>query len=170
MLLPTDQALDLIDFRAVFLKHLEYFSGIVFLTSNRVNVFDAAMKSRIHLAIEYSPPELEMRRKIWTQCLKAVPDDEHELDVEEVTDYFIRDKLNGREISNAVNTAKTLARFEKKPLEQGHIETVLAVRREFDASISRKLKATTLSESSHGSSPAPNRQNSLLMFAQEPSK
>ena len=164
------QTFSLIDFSAVFLKHLEYFSGIVFLTSNRVNVFDAAMKSRIHLAIEYSPPELEMRRRIWTQCLEAIPDDESELDVEEAIDYFIRDKLNGREISNAVNTAKTLARFERKSLDQGHIETVLAVRREFDSSIGRKLKASTLSESRHGSLPAPNRHNTLLASVEEQSK
>lgn len=53
-------------FVAVFLKHLEYFSGIVFLTSNRVRVFDKAMKSRIHLALEYQPPNIDMRRRIWT--------------------------------------------------------------------------------------------------------
>ena len=128
------------------------------------------MKSRIHLAIEYSPPELEMRRRIWTHYLHAIPDGEREVDVEEVIDYFIRDKLNGREIANAVNTAKTLARFEGQPLKQDHIETVLAVRREFDASISKKLKASTLAESRHGSLPAPNRHNSLLVSVEEQSK
>ena len=159
--------LRLTGFWLVFLKHLEYFSGIVFLTSNRVNVFDAAMKSRIHLALEYSPPELEMRRRIWTQCLESIPAAESDLDVDEVVDYFIRDKLNGREISNSVNTARTLARFEGRLLEPEHIETVLEVRREFDASISRKLKALTLIESRQGSLAAPNRQNSLLMSAAE---
>ena len=37
---------------AVFLRHLEYFSGIVFLTTNRIHVLDDAMKSRIHLALK----------------------------------------------------------------------------------------------------------------------
>jgi AAA+ superfamily predicted ATPase len=32
---------------AVFLRHLEYFQGIIFLASNRVEVFDAAVKSRM---------------------------------------------------------------------------------------------------------------------------
>ena len=37
----------------VFLKELEYFSGIVFLTTNRIALFDKAMKSRIYLALSY---------------------------------------------------------------------------------------------------------------------
>ncbi|KAJ5127802.1 ATPase AAA-type core [Penicillium atrosanguineum] len=50
---------------AVFLKELEYFSGIVFLTTNRIKSFDKAMKSRIHLALKYTPPGLETRYKLW---------------------------------------------------------------------------------------------------------
>ena len=111
-----------------------------------------------------------MRRRIWTQCLEAIPNAERDLDIDDVIDHFIRDKLNGREISNTVNTARTLARFQEKPLEQEHIETVLEVRREFDSSISRKLKALTLSDSRQGSMSAPNRQNSLLVSAEQNSR
>ncbi|KAJ5106985.1 ATPase AAA-type core [Penicillium angulare] len=49
---------------AVFLKELEYFSGIVFLTTNRITSFDRAMKSRIHLALEYTPPGIETRQQL----------------------------------------------------------------------------------------------------------
>ena len=147
----------------VFLRHLEYFSGIVFLTSNRVTVFDAAMKSRIHLAIEYSPPELNMRYMIWNQCLKAIPTSEIAVDLEDAVPSLIRDRINGREISNTVNTARTLARFEAKPLQLRHLETVLQTRRDFDVSIAKKSKALEAVESRQGSLMTLNRRNSLLV-------
>ena len=122
---------------AVFLKHLEYFSGIVFLTTNRIHVLDDAMKSRIHLALRYSPPELEMRRSIWTQSLRAVRVEQLDMDIDQAIDILVRDKLNGREITNAINTAQTLARSEGKPLQLNHIETVLGIRNEFNVSLRR---------------------------------
>jgi SpoVK/Ycf46/Vps4 family AAA+-type ATPase len=120
---------------AVFLKQLEYFSGIVFLTSNRVNVFDKAMKSRIHLALEYLPPGHDVRRQIWTQCLSVLPANELELDIEEDVEMFLRDEINGREIANAVRTARTLARYKGVRLSTAHLETVLETRREFERSL-----------------------------------
>ncbi|ORY04111.1 P-loop containing nucleoside triphosphate hydrolase protein [Clohesyomyces aquaticus] len=139
---------------AVFLRHLEYFSGIVFLTTNRVEVFDEAMKSRIHLALGYHPPELEMRRTLWEKSLKAAIGGELDREFKEAVDVFIRTKLNGREISNAVHTAQTLARFEEKPLQLSHIETVLKVRHEFDLGLKRvasQLKGSSTSIGSVGS-------------------
>ena len=122
-------------FVAIFLKHLEYFSGIVFLTSNRVRVFDKAMKSRIHLALEYQPPNIDMRRRIWTHCLSEIPASELDLDVEEDVDDFLKEEVNGREIANCVNTARTLARFKRVKLQSKHVETVLETRREFEKSL-----------------------------------
>lgn len=121
---------------AVFLKHLEYFSGIVFLTSNRVMVFDKAMKSRIHLALEYKPPDQDMRRRIWTQYLSSIHADEVDLDIEEDVDEFLRDDVNGREIANCVGTARTLAHFKGVKLAVHHVHTVLETRREFEKSLS----------------------------------
>src|SRR6266487_4835165 len=36
-----------------FLRTLEYYEGIMFLTTNRVQTFDDAIASRIHLMIKY---------------------------------------------------------------------------------------------------------------------
>ncbi|KAF7337590.1 AAA family ATPase [Mycena sanguinolenta] len=38
---------------SVFLRLLEQYQGILFLTTNRVNTFDPAFKSRIHMALHY---------------------------------------------------------------------------------------------------------------------
>ena len=38
---------------SVFLRTLEYYSGILFLTTNRVGALDPAFKSRIHISLYY---------------------------------------------------------------------------------------------------------------------
>ncbi|KAI1383099.1 P-loop containing nucleoside triphosphate hydrolase protein [Hypoxylon trugodes] len=117
---------------AVFLKYLEYFSGIVFLTSNRAIVFDKAMKSRIHLALEYKAPDHNMRRLMWKHRLSAIPADELDLNIEEDVEKFITEDVNGREIANCVGTARTLARHKGVKLALEHIHIVLETRREFE--------------------------------------
>ncbi|KAI1476957.1 P-loop containing nucleoside triphosphate hydrolase protein [Daldinia eschscholtzii] len=120
---------------AVFLKELEYFGGVVFLTTNRVDSFDIAMKSRIHLSLSYTPPEMDVRRRIWSHCLSKVPADAKDLDIEEAVGSLVNVKLNGREIANVVNTARTLARFDGAPLNRSHLEIVVQVRQGFDESL-----------------------------------
>jgi len=39
---------------SIFLRLLEYFQGILFLTTNRVETFDEAFQSRIHMALRYN--------------------------------------------------------------------------------------------------------------------
>jgi hypothetical protein len=50
---------------SVFLRQLEYFQGVMFLTTNRVNTFDNAMQSRIHLALRYDDLDEVAREKVW---------------------------------------------------------------------------------------------------------
>lgn len=49
----------------VFLRVLEYFNGLLFLTTNRVDDIDEAVISRCIALIKYHPPGLEDRRRIW---------------------------------------------------------------------------------------------------------
>ena len=50
---------------SVFLRELEYYQGIMFLTTNRVNQIDDAIASRIHLPLKYKSLGLDARRGIW---------------------------------------------------------------------------------------------------------
>lgn len=151
---------------AVFLRELEYFSGIVFLTTNRVETFDQAMKSRIHLALEYSPPDIEIRRQVWMNLLGNVPREAIGIDdLDDAVENLLMEKLNGREMSNTLNTARTLARFKKEKLQLEHIESVLEVRREFDKSVQRKAKRLTSRSTGTGISLV--RQSSIVMAEPE---
>jgi hypothetical protein len=49
----------------VFLRVLEYFNGLLFLTTNRVDDIDEAIVSRCIALIKYYPPDKEDRLKIW---------------------------------------------------------------------------------------------------------
>jgi len=49
----------------VFLRVLEYFNGLLFLTTNRVDDIDEAIISRCIALIRYHPPDLESRERIW---------------------------------------------------------------------------------------------------------
>ncbi|KAK7883580.1 hypothetical protein LTR67_011078 [Exophiala xenobiotica] len=57
---------------SVFLRHLEYFQGITFLTTNRVETFDAALQSRIHFAIKFGDLGGKAKREIWRTFLSRV--------------------------------------------------------------------------------------------------
>jgi hypothetical protein len=50
---------------SVFLRLTEYYQGILFLTTNRVETFDEAFQSRIHMGIRYENLPAKARKKIW---------------------------------------------------------------------------------------------------------
>lgn len=54
---------------SVFLRVLEYYKGILFLTTNRVQTFDAAFQSRIHISLNYPELNAESRLTIWKNFL-----------------------------------------------------------------------------------------------------
>ncbi|OKP09742.1 hypothetical protein PENSUB_4871 [Penicillium subrubescens] len=53
----------------IFLRKLEYYQGVLFLTSNRGIQFDDAILSRIHLIIEYEDLSKDFRRGLWSTFL-----------------------------------------------------------------------------------------------------
>ncbi|PQE02913.1 hypothetical protein CJF31_00002724 [Rutstroemia sp. NJR-2017a BVV2] len=149
---------------AVFLKQLEYFAGIVFLTTNRLSSFDRAMKSRIHLALGYGPPDDDVRRRIWDQCLNGVPVEEQGLDdIDAVARVLSTVKMNGREISNALNTARTIARFRGTKLQITHIESVCKVKSAFEKSLRYGARSLTSEETGNPNLSGLIRRNSILL-------
>ncbi|KAI0379652.1 P-loop containing nucleoside triphosphate hydrolase protein [Hypomontagnella monticulosa] len=148
---------------AVFLKELEYFGGVVFLTTNRLKSFDLAMKSRVHLALEYMPPGDDVRRQIWTQYLEGVPVEERDVeDVDDLAETLAMIKLNGREIANAINTARTIARHKKSRLQASHIESVLKFKTAFDKKLQKDARTLSKVERVDTHQRGIVRQNSIL--------
>ncbi|OQE29204.1 hypothetical protein PENFLA_c004G10182 [Penicillium flavigenum] len=121
---------------SAFLRVVEYFEGILILTTNRVGTFDDAFKSRIQLALHYPPLGEEQRRTIWETFIQRLDGfDEGAIDVENLMgslDVLQKEKLNGRQIRNAVTTARQYAKWKREVLTYDHLKDVIEVSARFD--------------------------------------
>jgi SpoVK/Ycf46/Vps4 family AAA+-type ATPase len=119
------------------LRVLEYYDGIIILTSNRVGTFDEAFKSRINLALHYTSLKYADRRKVWRNLFKTLKETDPENvdfeDLEDNLDELAKVELNGRDIRNAISVARELARFRKgEKMNFGHLSHVISIGEEFE--------------------------------------
>ncbi|KAF2437566.1 P-loop containing nucleoside triphosphate hydrolase protein [Karstenula rhodostoma CBS 690.94] len=110
---------------SIFLRVLEYFEGTMFLTTNRVNTFDPAFASRIHISINYKELSIASRRTVWKNFLDNSPQD-HVITTKEL-DELSRLSMNGRQIKNILKIARLLATRQDAKLDRQHIMTTLEV-------------------------------------------
>ena len=54
------------------LRHVEYYRGILFLTTNRITAFDEAFLSRIHVALHFQELTPAARKQVWSAFLRKV--------------------------------------------------------------------------------------------------
>ncbi|WYZ36905.1 hypothetical protein EsH8_II_000411 [Colletotrichum jinshuiense] len=117
---------------SIFLRTLEYYEGILFMTTNRVDNIDQAFQSRIHVSLEYPDLTPDSRRQIWRNFLQGatlkseVSDD----DLNELAEL----SLNGRQIKNVLKTAQLLAARKKSVLKRSFIDVVLNIEKRRPAS------------------------------------
>ncbi|KAI2622556.1 P-loop containing nucleoside triphosphate hydrolase protein [Hypoxylon sp. NC1633] len=104
---------------SVFLRCMEYYKGILFLTTNRVGTFDDAFVSRIHVIIHYARLTLEYRNAIWGQFFDKLEDERDDIEIRRNCKRYVTEDpemaaipWNGREIRNAFQTAVALAYYE----------------------------------------------------------
>lgn len=106
---------------SVFLHTLEYYSGILFLTTNRIGSFDEAFISRIHLSLYYPDLSQDSTLEVWDMNLSRLRKSDRNIYIDnEGIKSFAKNhwgdghRWNGRQIRNAFQTAITLADFEFK--------------------------------------------------------
>ncbi|TDZ58523.1 hypothetical protein CTRI78_v005334 [Colletotrichum trifolii] len=114
---------------SVFLRILEYYPGILFLTTNRVGAIDDAFRSRLHLTLYYPKLKKKQTTKIWTNNINKMHDiNEHRMKRGQPPIEYDENKIikwaksnqdelqwNGRQIRNAFQTAIALAEFQAQP-------------------------------------------------------
>lgn len=119
---------------SVFLRILEYYEGILFLTTNKVGLIDEAFKSRIHMALFYPWLDEAQTQRIWSTFIRRAQEAQQNLEINEreILD-FAREHLqkqvqspygqgpdktapgwNGRQIKNAFMSAIAIAQYEAK--------------------------------------------------------
>ncbi|CAI7664928.1 unnamed protein product [Penicillium manginii] len=112
---------------SIFLRMLEYYEGILFLTTNRADEIDPAFESRIHVSLAYQNLDFTSRRHVWCQFLARSVNTE--VFSEGELDRLAAVELNGRQIKNMLKTAGLLAWSQKKDLNFEHVQTVLNLRK-----------------------------------------
>ncbi|KAJ2992277.1 hypothetical protein NUW58_g2220 [Xylaria curta] len=123
---------------SVFLRNLEYYDGILILTSNRVATFDEGFRSRIQLAIHYPKLEQAERRRVWENFVNRLDSDpiaSLEINVRNIRSNLTELSnfhLNGREIRNAINVARPLAKSEGRTVDFESLKKVIKVQQRFD--------------------------------------
>ncbi|KAI0597729.1 hypothetical protein F4775DRAFT_558377 [Biscogniauxia sp. FL1348] len=156
---------------SVFLRVLEYYNGLLFLTTNRVGTIDEAFKSRIHMSLYYPPLDKTQTRDIFRlnlAKLREIEQQRHEMTGEpplvvrdqDIIDFAARHYdenarltgcWNGRQIRNAFQIASSLAHHHyaieveaaRSRGQQGPAAPVL------DRSLFEKVQMSTLSFDRH---------------------
>jgi hypothetical protein len=109
---------------SIFLRLLEYYEGILFLTTNRIENIDAAFESRIHLSLQYHDLDKESRTHVWRTFVDRAAGAFSEKEMDALAEY----PLNGRQIKNIIKTSQLLADEQGKNLVFEHVQTVLKIR------------------------------------------
>jgi hypothetical protein len=112
---------------AIFLRVLEYYEGILFLTTNRIDNIDPAFQSRIHVSMAYPDLTAESRLHIWVNFLQGL--DRPKAFTKDDLDELAQVKLNGRQIKNVLKSATLLSARKKVPLEKKWVDMVLNIER-----------------------------------------
>jgi SpoVK/Ycf46/Vps4 family AAA+-type ATPase len=119
----------------IFLRLMDYFKGVMFLTTNRPEVLDFAVQSRITLRIDYPDFNETTREKVWKEKLSRVS-----INLTDGFNEISKLNLNGREIRNTVRLAKIIlpSRTNQKDL----INLIEATNPKFRNQIAEKDKKT----------------------------
>lgn len=104
----------------MFLRVLEYYRGILFLTTNQIAQFDVAVQSRVHIALHYDKLKSEQMSRILMSFVDQYHDkqliSQHEYKkIEEYgeSEEFHEKEFDGRQIRNIVGCAMSHAKGRK---------------------------------------------------------
>ncbi|KAL3479828.1 P-loop containing nucleoside triphosphate hydrolase protein [Aspergillus californicus] len=119
---------------SIFLRQLEYYRGIMILTTNRIDIFDPAFESRIHFSFSYPDLDFVSRKSIWKTFLTRHAKETGEqgrgvafcFDDAQL-DELATPALNGRQVKNLVSCARSLALDDGEALDMKHLQSALTV-------------------------------------------
>lgn len=111
----------------VFLRKLEYYSGVLFLTTNRANNIDSAFDSRISLKLHYDALDEATRKSVWTKVLRLNGLTEKDVDI----NLLAAHPTNGRQIKNVTRVATAYAKFQKRQLRTEDFSQIIQLSEDF---------------------------------------
>ncbi len=109
---------------SAFLRHAEYFKGIIFLTTNLTRSIDPAVISRAQIHISFPSLTEPLRRRVWENFIERLPNDVGTLSAADVAQLATW-QINGREIKNILNMSASWCRKKQRSLSLEVVETLL---------------------------------------------
>ncbi|KAK0656969.1 hypothetical protein B0T16DRAFT_344447 [Cercophora newfieldiana] len=155
---------------SVFLRVLEYYDGLLFLTTNRPGALDEAFSSRIHLKLHYPRLSADQTKEIWEMNIDRLEKIERERCARNPNAQPLRiakkgikrfaDEIfsaqekkgtvwNGRQIRNAFQVASSLAHYEARrdgappALRVDHFKTIHIVTEDFEEYVHETIGKTS---------------------------
>lgn len=98
----------------VWLRILEYYRGILFMTSNRATIIDDAIKSRATAWIRYEIPDREKAMSIWAVLSHQYMVKLTRADIEKLADEPKFKRVSGRSIKSLLRLARLRAQRRKE--------------------------------------------------------
>jgi hypothetical protein len=123
----------------VTLRLLEYYTGILFLTTNRVEALDPAFQSRVQCALRYDALDAPSRERVWAGLLARA---RVSVDADVSASSLAAHALNGRQIKNTLQLAAALCTSEGAPLSVRHLDAALDLTTAFVAAGAGSGKAS----------------------------
>ncbi|KAH6635414.1 AAA family ATPase [Chaetomium sp. MPI-SDFR-AT-0129] len=124
----TDDNLSRNAVTSIFLRHLEYYGGILLLTTNRLKSIDEAFQSRIHFTFKYQNLGTAARLAIWNKFVEKARTT-HGVEVN-LSDEDIQQlaclPLNGRQIKNCMGISQAVALTNNVPLSTSCIRSAIS--------------------------------------------
>ncbi|KAF2873443.1 hypothetical protein BDV95DRAFT_604950 [Massariosphaeria phaeospora] len=110
---------------SVLLRILEYYDGILILTTNRMRSFDIAVQSRIHIAVKYEELSQEQQESIFRAFIDQLKEKKLVENYADLMEWVKKESkrlhFNGRQIRNVVSTALGIALMEEGRLKREHL-------------------------------------------------
>ena len=134
---------------SVLLRVLEYYDGILILTTNRIRTFDIAVQSRVNFAITYKNLDDKQKRNIYVSFIDQLTDDNCKdkqqlrkwLDEEDNVEASPFKRLNGRQIRNVLFSAASVASNEGDGrLKLDHIRKILRETQKFQEDVHNMIE------------------------------
>lgn len=126
----------------VLLREVEYYKGVLIMTTNRIVAFDPAILSRIHHAVNFTQLTVDQQRKLWDIWVNKLNARGLCQNVDQIREWVesLKSKrtgggypLNGREIRNIVIVAQTLASKDSRhgKVTKGRLQTAYNMKVDF---------------------------------------
>ena len=132
---------------AGLLRAVEAYDRTLVITSRSTGGLSKGFESRIQVALLYPFPDPANRRRIWQSFFDVLRSDDEPVDLDGIAarmDDLARHEMNGRQIRNAVMTARRLAASEGAAVAWAHLERALSVASEMTRPTSKIPKVSQL--------------------------